>query len=282
LLLPFFKIPSQSSGRTIAMVQVDVFWSYAFGASLAAAAHRQLETEVTPSRSGFFVKNLLFLSCLFGPSGIYLLWRFPGWETMFVFGREIPAWLVTLFAITNVTQGVLGFFVAYGLIRRQRIYLAHLQWVFGYLAMFFVLVHGWDGTGFRRFLYSGTIDQFRAGVAIPWYKFFTSDVALTLYVMGLILLPVLFWMIARWLHEGYAQAEVEPSRRVPALEIVQRFLLVTLVYTLGAAIVASVLVHLLGWLWGLGLFFILYTAIWLRHGGLVHRQIAAITADDRV
>ncbi len=266
------------------MVQVDVFWSYAMGAGLACAAHRQLETIETPSQSPFFVKNLLFLSCLFAPSGVYLLWNFPGWETMFAGDRNLPAWLVSLFAITNVTQGILGFYVSYWLLRRGRVYLANLQWVLGYLAMFFILVHGWDGTGFQRFLYSGTIEQWRAGLAIPWYAFFWSEVAISLYVMGAILLPPLFKMQGGWTMEGYrlADLDVAAAGNPTAVDIVKRILFTILVLTFGAAVVASVCVHLLGWLWGMVVFWAVYAVLGLRPGGLVHKQVRAITLDERV
>jgi hypothetical protein len=266
------------------VVQVDVFWSYALGAGLACAAHRELEREETPSESKYFVRTLLFLSVLFAPSGIYLLWNFPGWETMFVWDRSIPAWLVTGFAITNVTQGVLGFFVCYWLIRKGRIYAANLQWLLGYLVMFFILVHGWDGTGFRRFLYSGTIEQWRAGIDIPIYRFFISEVLATLLVMGLVLLPVLFRYLAIWTREGYEREGLILSGvPVPgAVQIVKSIFFSILVGTLGFAIAASILVHLLGWFLGLGLFFAIYYAFGIRKGGILHKQISLIVQDERV
>ena len=264
------------------MVQVDVFWSYALGSSLACAAQRQLEKEDKPSATPYFLKTVLYLSLLFGPSGIYLLWQFTGWETMFVFDKTIPAWLVTGFAITNVTQGILGFFVCYWLIRAGKVYAANLQWVFGYLFMFFILVHGWDGTGFRRFFYSGDIVQWRAGVEYPIYAWFYSDVALTLYVMGLILLPVLFLTVSRWLTRGYQEAGLELQQDLlpSPMQIIKTILFVVLVLTLGAVIAASILVHLLGWLFGMVLFWPLFIWFFLRRGGLIHQKIATITLEQ--
>ena len=45
-----------------------------------------------------------------GAGGVYLLWAFPDWETMQVAHSHasLLPWLVTVFAITNVTQGMLG------------------------------------------------------------------------------------------------------------------------------------------------------------------------------
>ena len=72
------------------MVQVDVFWSYAIGSGLAVAASRQLRARRTIpaaeraplTETPWFNHTLLFLALLFAPSGLYLLWEFPSWETM--------------------------------------------------------------------------------------------------------------------------------------------------------------------------------------------------------
>jgi len=117
------------------MVQVDIFWSYALGAGFAASASRQLKEKDTPFQNDYFTYTLLYLSCIFAPSGIYLLWQFPHWETMQVATchGDLPAWLVALFAITNITQGILGFWVSYICIKAGRYYWAHLQWFLFFL-----------------------------------------------------------------------------------------------------------------------------------------------------
>jgi O-antigen/teichoic acid export membrane protein len=98
------------------MVQVDVFWSYAFGAGFAMAAARQLIEDREKNDGNFFenkyfTHTLLFLAIIFVPSGGSLLWGFPDWETMQVAydHHSIPAWLVSAFYVTNITQGLLGF-----------------------------------------------------------------------------------------------------------------------------------------------------------------------------
>ncbi|MBF6176582.1 hypothetical protein [Nocardia blacklockiae] len=91
---------------------------------------------------------------LFAPSGVYLLWAYPEWETMQVADGHSsqPAWLVTVFVITNVTQGVLGYRVGQLLISSGHRYVAFLRAGVAYFAMFFILVHVWDGRGYQRFL----------------------------------------------------------------------------------------------------------------------------------
>ena len=267
------------------MVQVDVFWTYALGASFAAAAGRQISEEAedgaSPFRSPFYVRTLLYLSILFGPSGVYLCWAFPGWETMFAGDREMPAWIVTLFCMTNITQGILGYWIASKLVSRGRLYWAHLQWIFGYIAMFFILVHGWDGTGYQRFFYAGTIEEWRAGVHYPIWAFAYCKVALSLYGMGVILLPIMFFMMSGWMMEGYRLGRVDPQRaaEMTRWSLSKVMLRIIFVYSLGSAIAASLLIHLLGWLLGALAFFVLFAVVGVRKGGLFHKVIGELTLE---
>ena len=261
------------------MVQVDVFWSYALGAGFAWAAHRQIEAAhrvaLDPDRpgeeprslleNGHFTAAVLYVACLFAPSGLCLLWAFPSWETMHVFPTHasLPAWLVTLFAVTNVTQGVAGFFVTKLLLERNRPYAAFLQTAIGYFLMFFVLVHGWDGSGYRRF-FSSSAERFADWKLSNIFQFFYSDVGVTLYILGVFLVPLLLAIMSRWIVSGYDlrapgdDRSGEPSRG----EIVRLVLRLILVESLGLAIVASLLVRLMtlvfggaaGWLFGLAAF----------------------------
>jgi hypothetical protein len=248
------------------MVQVDVFWSYGIGAGFALAAAHQLTRAAPPlSATGpaatgpaptgpaatgpdglgdrYLTVTLLYLGALFVPSGAWLLWQFPSWETMHASTGTLPAWLVAAFVATNATQGVLGYVVTRRLVRRGRARLAYLQFVLAYFAMFFILVHGWDGTGYRRFFsptradYDGWATGTAAGAVRSWL---TSDVALTLYGMGVVLIPVLLGITARWHAAGV---------RFALMSLASIFGL-----ALGGAVVASVLVHTLGWAAGVAAF----------------------------
>ena len=266
------------------MVQVDVFWSYALGAGFAVAATRQLKTlggapssdahpEVDTVREAVWYENrwltmtLLYLSLLFAPSGVCLLWAYPSWETMHVFDRNLSEWIVAAFAVTNVALGVLGFWVVWKLVRKGWEYLAYLQVFFGYLCMFFILVHGWDGTGYRRF-FSSTPEKFQNWRLGNIYDFFFSDVAVTLYLMGIVLIPVLLWMITRFITDGYKLGHVDAERlpeNVPS-KIARKFLATVFVGSLGGAIIASLLIHMFGWLIGLAIFAGLAYFVLLRPG----------------
>jgi hypothetical protein len=281
------------------MVQVDVFWSYAIGAGFAVAATRQIaRAGRTQSASGpapnrwvrfsspHRAVTLLYCAVLFAASGIYLLWAFPDWETMQVATdhASIPAWLVTVFAITNVTQGLLGYWVAERLILAGRTYAAVLQVCLGYFAMFFVLVHGWDGRGYQRF-FSADQETFHSWPADPSLgealdrvgSWLTSPVALTLAAMSVIVV-VMLWVMLDSMREGFRAAGVnQPS----ALILLAAMLATVFVVCLVSAIVASVLIHLTGWFIGAALaaLAIWIGAVWPRTG-IVYRLYGFLRLDE--
>jgi hypothetical protein len=208
------------------VLQVDVFWVYGIGAMAATAAGRQLAElgkgkagfgRATPFGSEYFAFLLLYLSLIFVPEALWLTWNFPHWETMQLVGglEEIPAWGIVLAAAGDIAVAVLGYWVAYKLLSRGRFYAAHLQWMLGYFLFFFMLIHGWDGSGWQRFLYDPTVKGgalWTPGTHMDPLDFATSRVALTLYAMALpTLLPLVLWG-HRWLREGYQLEKLPPEK----------------------------------------------------------------------
>lgn len=252
------------------MVQVDVFWSYGIGAGLGlAAAHRAPRREsvaqALTTKEGFH--TLLFLALVFAPSGFVLLWSFPSWETMHVGTHAMPGWLVALFGVTNITQGLLGFVLARFLAARGHAYAAYLQWVGGYFGMFFILVHGWDGTGYQRF-FSPTradLDGWTWATARGWL---TSDVAITLALMGVVLVPWLIGLSAAWLREGHAGH----SGRAVRLSILG----LLLIAVPALAITLSLSIRQLGAVLGTAAWLAVAFALAFRKNGLLHRHAAAL------
>ncbi|MGK5632117.1 hypothetical protein, partial [Streptomyces sp. URMC 123] len=193
---------------------------------------------------------LLYLALLFSPSGVWLLWRFPSWETMHA-QAGLPGWLVAGFAATNVGMGVVGFEVSRRLLVRERPGAACAQLLVPYFVVFFLLVHGWDGTGYQRFL-STEPSVFRhfddmplAGRVMDWL---TSDVARTLGGMGLVLIPALLALAVHWYARGArALGDADP---LSGLFPVGLAVFAVLGPCLGAAVVAALLVTSLGWVVG--------------------------------
>lgn len=249
------------------MVQVDVFWAYGFGASLAVAAGNRLAREAKPLESRYFVATLLFLALCWAPTGMLLLIRHPSWETMQAAADfySMNEFLVLGFGITNVTQGILGFWTGYLLLRSGRYYLANLNWMLGYFGMFFILVYGWDGLGYDRFFYdrdmlagspawtpgAGTGDSLASFLAAVGH-FLTSGVALTLYLDGFYLLPPFAALMFLWHGQSLRDAGHELSVLRDGLPLLGSYLAAVFVVALGGAIFMALVVNATGMVFGVG------------------------------
>ena len=232
------------------MVEVDVFWAYAIGGSCAAAASRPLATASAPLDTPHFTRTLLLLALVWAPTGLLLLLRHPSWETMQVADdfAAIPHWLTLAFGLTNVTQGILGFLVGARLLASGRPYAAHLSWLLGYFGMFFILLYGWDGRGYDRFLYDR--DMFDGVAWTPGaglqpgagIHFLTSSVARTLYLDGLYLLPPLLYLVGRWHRDDARRARNHQAHR-SILDWARLHLALIFGVALGAAAFTALVTH---------------------------------------
>lgn len=263
------------------MVQVDVFWSYGIGAGFAMANTWQLEAHAADREPAVdhrsFRDAMLYIGTFFVPSGAFLIWQFPSWETMHVGSRDIPGWLVAAFTMTNFTQGVLGFLVAAALLKRRQAFAAYMQWILGYFGMLFVLVHGWDGTGYMRFFSSTRADFLDGWTWATAQRFLREDVALSLYTMGIVMLPLMFYWMARDLKRGYALdrgGRAAASASVPSLML--SLFLVLIVGVLATAIGASVAIRYLGPIVGPVVFAVVAWAALLRRGGVFNRHFRSV------
>lgn len=202
------------------MVQVDVVWSYAFGASFAAAAAKQLEKEESPWVNKYFVYTLLFLAIFFAPSGLYLVIEHPQWETMQVAKSlsDLPGWLVMLFAVTNITQGILGYWVSYKLAKARNWLGAHLNWIIAWIIFWFILVCGWDCTGYQRFMYDMSVNNgvlWSPGKCMGLSFFYASRVWWTLVAMAVIWAPMLLYGYIKYIREGMESDSSIPREDIP-------------------------------------------------------------------
>ncbi|MCP4137848.1 MAG: hypothetical protein GY754_43200 [bacterium] len=247
------------------MVQVDIFWAYGLGASFAAAGGKQIIEEKSAFFNKYFVFTVLFLALIWAPTGMLLLLRHPGWETMQVAENlgSINEFVILGFGITNVTQGILGYWATTQLFRKGRFYLGHLNWICGYFIMFLILLYGWDGLGYDRFLYDRSLfggAAWTPGAALAGtsvfgaiYRFLFSSVAKTLYLDGAYLIPPLLLATIIWLKEGYARdhERTEPGKKSPGtVRILATLLTAIFGVALGSAALCSLTIYGAGFLVG--------------------------------
>ena len=207
----------------------------------------------------YFLKNLLFLSLLFVPSGAVLLWSNPSWETMQVGKYEtIPQWLVGIFSTTNVTQGLMGFYLTYKALMKGKYYQASLHTYLSYLGFFFILVNGWDNKGYQRFFSRNreSFDDWSWSNVVPWAF---CDAAMILYTYGGVFLPLMYYWLLDWMLKGKdmeagIEEPLELLDRVPeAMKKMNQFNLAIFGGALGGAILSAVLVRRFGWARGMAI-----------------------------
>ncbi len=203
------------------MLQVDLLWVYGIGAMFATCAAKQLKRLVAekggaPSSSvmlgnTYFSSLLIYISAIFVPEAIWLLWNFPHWETMHLWLslEEIPTVLAALFIAGDALLTVLGYWAACKLIVKGKDYLAHLQWVAGYFAFFLVLTHGWDGLAWQRFTWDPTtIFPFKVSLSSTMLTFMTGGGAAWLHPALLALWALSVWMPGKTMAAAFATSNV--------------------------------------------------------------------------
>ncbi|GGV23825.1 hypothetical protein [Streptomyces spectabilis] len=254
-------------------IQAALFWAYAVGATFALAAGRQLqvwerinagEGPRTRSRAAnpYLALTLLFAAVLMVPTGLFLLWQNPSWATMHVAGGHDGVWagFVLLYAGGIPVGAVLGFLAAQVLVLVGAGYWAYLQCVGGYFLLFGVLVHGWDGSGYERFLSPGARDWAdwpQDGVVNNALDFLTSGTFLALLVFGAAVIGTMLITEIGWLMEGWSLPGADEDRKVHRVLAVAIAAAGVHGLPLLGAVTASALVRLLGAWLGLPLFAVL-------------------------
>lgn len=230
-------------------LQMDLFWVYGIGAGFAATAATQLrDTDKKWWETKYFGGMLLYLSVFFVPTAAYLLWGFPAWESMHVFNSrgEIPPIVALLQPLSVMGLGTLGFWVTYRLIAAGRMLATQYNWLLGWFGLFFLMLYGWDGQGWQRFLYDPSVmgGSWSPGEysLVEWV---TGDVLLTLLVMGVFVIPPLVYLNHRYLKEGEQLEEsiFDDSGRRGLLGNTYQFVMVLFVLSIGGAIVAFLVAY---------------------------------------
>ncbi|GGM62423.1 hypothetical protein GCM10012275_36430 [Longimycelium tulufanense] len=237
---------------------IEVVWAYAIGAGFAmASAHQLQERHRNPgiSANRYLLGSVLYVALLVAPAGAYLLAAYPSWSSFHLLDSA-PWWLVGFFYLATVIGAALGFGITQFCVVREWRRWAALQLVGGYFVMTFILAYGWDGRGYQRFLslsraeFDGwSSDDFFSNLG-TWL---TSNLAITLYLLGAILLPIMGVMLAYWHITGIRSAE-DPLYSRSGITQIAVFAVVAGIAVLGGGVAggvaASVVIGLLGWLLG--------------------------------
>ncbi|MFE4860968.1 hypothetical protein [Streptomyces sp. NPDC056670] len=278
-------------------IQAALFWAYATGATFAVSAARQLqwwqrsvheEGVRTRSRAAnpYLTLTVLFAAVLLVPTGLFMLWQNPSWATMQVAGDHHGVWagFVLFYAGGTVVAALLGFLVAQSLVLVGAGYWAYLQSVGGHFLLFGVLIHGWDGTGYRRLLTTNRTalrDWPKDSVVNNLLHFLTSGTFLALLVLGAAVIGTMLITEIGWLMEGWELPGADEDRKVPRVLAVA--VAAAGVYGLPfvGALAASALLRLLGWPLGLPLFAVLAGLVLLARRSPVRLLYGLVGVPER-
>ncbi|MDH2388507.1 hypothetical protein QCN29_06870 [Streptomyces sp. HNM0663] len=206
------------------MMQVDFFLAYGTGAMFAVSATSQTQADRRdPAGSGSrlisapVVTCALYLSLLLAPACVWLLARYPAWESMHML-QQAPVWGMALFGVGTVAFGVTGCVTGLRLLAKGNPSGTYLNTIVPWTLVFVVLTYGWDGWGYCRFL-SPTVFRLSScskrpllEVAALWAR---SDVATAL--AGVVVAAVgMGATVMTCLYAAGARSEGRPaSRSVP-------------------------------------------------------------------
>jgi hypothetical protein len=98
--------------------------------------------------------------------------------------------------VTNISQGILGFYVTWYCLRHNHRKMAVVQTLWSHFAMLFVLIVGWDGAGYKRFFYAGNGDDWHNKVVYSIGAFFTAPIFYTLLGLGVAFIPTYFGLVS--------------------------------------------------------------------------------------
>jgi hypothetical protein len=179
--------------------------------------------------------------------------------------------------------------------KRGRTYLASLNWMAGLFVAGFIVMYGWDGLAWDRFLYDaeaagGTAWRPGAGREMG-FAWLLTPAARSLLVGTIALLTPLLYAMGSWATEGARRdASIPPGDIPSAGRVAASFMQLfgtTLLAAGGAALVVSAASrvighHGMGYVIGLPAA-LLILGVFLRPGGFVHRtahRFAVVPAGD--
>ena len=230
------------------MVQVDIPWTYGVGASFAVVAQRYLGERYGSWREGFtswpFLQLAAFAMFVIGPFTAQLLSAFPEWQLMYATDGPPGPWTVAASMFALPLAGVLGYGVAWALLRAGRHYLAFCQFLAGYFLMFFGLSYGWDGTGHQR-LFSVSREALADWDWSEFSTWSTSEIAATFNLHMLVIVPYLLFFASWWIARDSRPATGQWA-------VVGKLFVLVFILTVGSAVACAALLINIGGAAGAG------------------------------
>jgi hypothetical protein len=220
------------------------------------------------------VHVLGFLAAFLMPCTAHMSLEFPYWQTMYVTRGPLSPLIAPLSLVLMFWLAVLGYGVALDLLKRKFAYLAFMQFIGGYFLMFFGVMHGWDGTGYKRFLSVSAerLPNWSWSDASVWVN---SDIAGAVGLWTIVMTPILLCFAAYWVRKDCPYPK-------SLWKIVFQLVVAVFGVAFGASLLCTLALIHLGVLWGAVLSLTVLLVVTQPRWGLLGRLHATIFVPPRI
>ena len=187
------------------MVQVDIPAAFVMGQVYALVAQKSLKKEPSYYENRFLVMVNWYMSLILGPTGLFLLLGWPGWETMYQWGwietpqfRPFVALFYIFFLMIMVVLGNVGFIFTHWLIRQNKIEIAKILLVFSIILTFSAFI-----IDIKALFFVGTYEAYHRHTAkfILGSSFiFSWFIIMSYWIIGSILMGFKIYFDDKFLH----------------------------------------------------------------------------------
>ena len=184
------------------MLKLEPFWVYASVAFLVLCGRRQLVQVSHVWGNHYCSSFLVLIAAVFAPVENWIMLKHTDWETTFILRSAHDTPVIALASCLHVTLAIFAYGVsmfilnAYG----EGAVMKSAMWAF---SIFFSA----QGMFYDCLMYSGTFDEYHAGVIKSFWSFFLTDRFCDAYIIFSLLYGPPFFAMSIYLNSGCKAAE---------------------------------------------------------------------------
>ena len=184
------------------MLLLEPFWVYSSVALCVACGRKDLLKVEDIWGNRFFSGIMVMIAGVFVPVENWVLHRHAAWETTFIVRNLQDSTLIALASLLHILMALTGYWLSMHLLRKYGVdaVIKSTMWAF---SVFFTS----QGLFYDSLMYSGTYDEYHAGVEKTFVSFFYTDRFFDAYIIFFLLYgPVFYYLAISW-NSGYSTEE---------------------------------------------------------------------------
>ena len=207
------------------MLVLEPFWVYASVSFCVTCGRRQLSRVESVWGNVYFSYILILITAVFAPVENWVLHRNTDWESSFLLEKISDSSVIALASLIHILSALLSYSASMYLLRRhgQDAVLKSAIWSFSIFFLF-------QGLFYDSLMYSGTYDEFHAGIPKSYWSFFYSSRFFDAYIVFFLFYGPPFYGLAIFLNNGCTKAEHEDFLKKLKLEAVKDGSIICSVY----------------------------------------------------